>query len=70
MLVSLFLKLDRMWPGKVHVNAEMFYFTGSCEDSVAELRQNFIDRLSNSNWKDACVNVPTCVAGNVQVVSI
>ena len=57
----------RLLPGRVRLQAEVFYFTSSCNASLDELRQNFITRLSNSTWKDACVNVPTCTAENVKV---
>nr|UTK45904.1 sushi, HYR, ephrin receptor-like, and EGF domain-containing protein [Crepidula fornicata] len=57
----------RVRPGQVHLLTDVFYFTGSCNTSLDSLKQSFIDRLSNSTFKDACVGVPSCVWQNVQV---
>ncbi|XP_076451135.1 uncharacterized protein LOC143287013 [Babylonia areolata] len=57
----------RMLPGRVRLQTDVFYFSGSCSTSLDSLKQNFIARISNSTWKDACVGVASCVWQNVQV---
>ncbi|XP_076450356.1 sushi, von Willebrand factor type A, EGF and pentraxin domain-containing protein 1-like isoform X2 [Babylonia areolata] len=57
----------RMLPGRVRIQTALFYHTGSCNTSVDALRQQYITRISSSIFKDACVNVPSCAASNIQV---
>ncbi|XP_070184227.1 sushi, von Willebrand factor type A, EGF and pentraxin domain-containing protein 1-like isoform X2 [Littorina saxatilis] len=57
----------RVRPGRVRLLSDMFYYTGSCQANLDGLRDSFISRLSNSTWKDACVNVPSCAPQNVEV---
>ncbi|KAK7466023.1 hypothetical protein BaRGS_00037424 [Batillaria attramentaria] len=54
-------------PSDVRLHADVFYYAGNCDTSLDELRQNFIDRINNSTWKDACINVLLCTAENVEV---
>ncbi|KAK7477575.1 hypothetical protein BaRGS_00031180, partial [Batillaria attramentaria] len=54
-------------PSDMRLHADVFYYAGNCDTSLDELRQNFIDRINNSTWKDACINVPLCTAENVEV---
>ncbi|XP_070200226.1 uncharacterized protein [Littorina saxatilis] len=54
-------------PGRARLPSELYYFTGSCDMSLGQIRSDFVAALSNSTWRDACVNVPTCTVENVQV---
>ena len=55
-------------PSRAKLPSALYYFTGSCEISLDQIRTNFITALLSSTWKDACVNVATCTAENVQVM--
>ncbi|KAK7466019.1 hypothetical protein BaRGS_00037420, partial [Batillaria attramentaria] len=58
----------RQTPRRVRLMSDIFYYTGNCSVNLDRLKADFITRLSNSTWRDACVQVPSCTAENVQVI--
>jgi hypothetical protein len=54
-------------PGRVRAVMDMYYYTGSCAMAIADIQQNFIDRMMTSNYASACVSTPSCTAENIQV---
>ena len=54
----------------VHMMAEVYYYTGACNSSRANLQQiknNFIRALNSSQYASVCVNEPFCTADYVNV---
>ena len=57
-------------PGQARYHSDLFYYAGNCNTSSDVIKENFITRMNNDTiLQNACLNVPTCVVGNVKVNS-
>ncbi|KAK7448538.1 hypothetical protein BaRGS_00040086 [Batillaria attramentaria] len=59
--------IARYRPNRARVHADVFYYTGDCNTSIEDIKNAFIERITTSEFADACTNVPSCIADNVEV---